>query len=859
MNKIGISPWPRRISLIASGLVVSIGLVVLIGWVLNLEVVKGVISGGQYMKPLTAFNFLLLGAALYCSSSAGVPPLAQRTTGILQAIGQICAGTVVLIGMIKLGRYLGIWSLDLDGLFLGKAAPPTSAAVSLSFILLGCALFLAKYVRAFLLFQFMVLTVIVISWLALSHYVYGGAELFFYSRMAIHTSLTFLILSTGILCLRPDLGLTLVFASDTVGGILSRRLLIPIIVLPIAMGWLRLEAERAGLFEAEAATALSGLIGVIIFAGLVWATAAVLNKTDLKRRAAEENLRDQINRLELLRQITNATGEHEDLQGIFRMIIHSLEDRLPVDFGCVGFYDPVASALRIGEVGDCNPPLKALKQTQFVVSDEERSLFLEGKLLYQRDISQCEFPFRRQLMTAGLRSVVFVPLIVEGKLFAAMVVARRGVDSFSNSDCEFLKYLGEHASLAVHQIQLYNSLRRAYDDLRSTQQVLTQQERLRALGQMAAGIGHDISNSVSPVVLSLEALLRTERYLSPKARGSLEMVKRAMDDVTQTLLRMREFYRRSDPQPKLQPVRLNDMVMQTVELTRARWNSIPQRKGLVIRVSTELSSDIPMIAGIENEIREALTNLIFNAVDAMPQGGLITIRTGLAEARQVQGISQNHERIYLEVSDTGTGMDEETLRRCVEPFFTTKGEQGTGLGLATVYGVAERHGAEVRIKSTLGKGTTISLIFAATSVTPAMPAGNGPSMQSVPQRILVIDDDPLLLSTLAGILSTDGHSVITANGGQAGIEVFASRQKSKEPFEIVITDLSMPNIDGKKVASTVKEISPRVPVILLTGWGYEPGPEEELPPHVDFILSKPSRLGDLRRAIALCQQRNRAA
>ena len=201
---------------------------------------------------------------------------------------------------------------------------------------------------------------------------------------------------------------------------------------------------------------------------------------------------------------------------------------------------------------------------------------------------------------------------------------------------------------------------------------------------MASGIAHDINNALSPVSLYTQSLLEREPNLSARTRDYLETIQRAVEDVAHTVARMREFYRQREPQLTLMPVHLNLLVQQVVDLTRARWSDMPQLRGTVITLSTELAAQLPAIAGIESEIREALINLIFNAVDAVPGGGTLTLRTKLVTG------AEGHGQVRIEVGDDGLGMDEETRRRCLEPFFTTKGERGTGLGLAMVYGVARR-------------------------------------------------------------------------------------------------------------------------------------------------------------------------
>jgi signal transduction histidine kinase/ActR/RegA family two-component response regulator len=434
------------------------------------------------------------------------------------------------------------------------------------------------------------------------------------------------------------------------------------------------------------------------------------------------------------------------------------------------------------------------------------------------------------------------PMVVESQVFGVLICARRDLDRFSSGECEFLKQVSEHTALAAHQAQLYAALQQAYDDLRQTQQQVLQQERLRALGQMASGIAHDINNAISPMALYTEALLEREPNLTERGRKQLEIIQRAVDDVAQTVARMGEFYRLREPQVALVPVDLNLLIEHVVDLTRARWSDMAQQRGAAIELKLELDHALPRMAAVESQIRDALVNLIFNAVDAMPQGGPLIIRT-----RTGAGAAQ--PLVVLEVIDSGIGMDEETRRRCLEPFFTTKGARGTGLGLAMVYGVAQRHGANLEIESTPGKGTLVRLEFAVAPIAAASSGGVHPTLMS-PQRILIIDDDPLLLKSLRDALESDGHEVTAANGGQAGINAFVESHAAGTPFPVVITDLGMPHVDGRKVAVTIKASVPATLVLMLTGWGRRLVAEGDVPPGVDQVLSKPPKLADLRAAIA---------
>ncbi|HEY4211097.1 MAG TPA: PAS domain S-box protein [Steroidobacteraceae bacterium] len=569
------------------------------------------------------------------------------------------------------------------------------------------------------------------------------------------------------------------------------------------------------------------------------------------RKAQERRVHAQLERLDLLEQVTRAIGERQDLRSIFTVVLGALEERLPIDFGCVCLYSSPETFVVVNSVGAASQTLAQELSLQagsrVEIDGNGLSRCVSGKLVYEPELMQVlEFPFPQRLAGGGLRAMVIAPLRVESHVFGVLVAARRQPNSFSSTDCEFLRQITEHTALAAAQTELYNELKIAYDDLRQTQQSVMQQERLRALGQMASGIAHDINNAISPIMLYAEFILEQETDLSARTRDFLTTMQQAISDVSDTVARMREFYREREPQMALKPVRLNELAAQVIDLTRARWSDMALRKGLVIRVQTDLTADLPEIMGVESELREAFTNLMLNASDALPQGGTITLRTRVGE----QPSAPAETRVHLEVSDNGVGMTEETRQRCLEPFFTTKGEQGTGLGLAMVYGTAQRHGADVEIESAQGLGTTVRLSFPLpTSDATAAPEARAPLMPPR-MKILVVDDDPVLLKSLRDTLEGDGHAVEIAPGGETGIDLFRQALEQNKPFSVVITDLGMPNVDGRKVAAAVKAASPGTPVLLLTGWGQRLVADDDVPAHIDKVLSKPPRIAQLRGALA---------
>jgi len=565
-----------------------------------------------------------------------------------------------------------------------------------------------------------------------------------------------------------------------------------------------------------------------------------------ERRQAEQRLTAQLARLDLLNQITRAIGHRQDLQSIYRVVIRALEDHLPIAFGCICEYQAAQQRLTVACLGlesqAVAQELGLTEQTAISVDSDGLARCIDAQLVYEPDTSLLPFTFPRRLSAGGLRSLVAAPLQVEGQVFGVLIAARRQADSFSSGECEFIKQVSEHVALAAHQAQLFTALQVAYDELKQNQQAVAQQERLRVMGQMASGIAHDINNALTPASLYCQMLLENHSGLNARDREYTIIIQRAIDDVAQSVARMKEFYRPRDSDSLHQSIDINRVIEQVIELTRARWQTIPRERGVTVEMQTELASDLPPVLGSEAEIRDALVNVVLNAVDAMPKGGRIVFRSRVIDAH---GIS-------VEVIDTGSGMDEATRARCLEPFFTTKGERGSGLGLSMVYGMVERHAAAIDIESQVGRGTQVAITF------PVIVGANGqPSRQPVgvlrptrALRLLLVDDDPILLRSLSDVLRHDGHQAITANGGQQGLEAFRLAQQSGEVFDAVITDLGMPQLDGRAVAIAIKSLAPTVPVILLTGWGHRLVAEQDTPPGVDRVLSKPPKLEPLRAALA---------
>jgi PAS domain S-box-containing protein len=367
-------------------------------------------------------------------------------------------------------------------------------------------------------------------------------------------------------------------------------------------------------------------------------------------------------------------------------------------------------------------------------------------------------------------------------------------------------------------------------ELQTTQQQMIEQERLRALGQMASGIAHDFNNSLTVLQGLIElANLKLSRNMLPAAelQRYLSLMQTATQDAAKVVRRLREFYRHRDQREAVAAVDLNAMVRDTVELTTPSWKHQQEASGSFIQVELALH-DVPPVAGVAAELREALTNLIMNAVTAMPQGGTLTLATDLADGQ-----------VRVQVRDTGVGMTDEQRRRCIEPFYTTKGPAGTGLGLSIVHGTVERHRGRLEITSEPGHGTTVALSFPPAIAATELRGDLAAARRQTSRHILVVDDEAAVRETVAGLLRELGHQVaMVASARQALAAVEA------EPFDLVLTDLAMPEMNGEQLMAQLKARFPHLKVALMTGFGDFMRAASETTAHGDALLGKPFDVGE---------------
>ena len=413
---------------------------------------------------------------------------------------------------------------------------------------------------------------------------------------------------------------------------------------------------------------------------------------------------------------------------------------------------------------------------------------------------------------------------------------RERTEALERANARLQEEVAERRKAEAAVLESNSQLATALARLKKTQDEIIQRERMHALGRMANGIAHDFNNALAPILGFSELLLmKPETLTDPRrARGYLEMIHKSAKESAVIVARLREFYRYRDEREIFMPVVINDLVLHVISLTQPRWKDQALAAGVMIDVRTEMSN-VPTVPANESELREALANLVFNAIDAIPKRGTITIRT------EVMG-----RWLVVTVTDDGLGMTEEVHARCLEPFFSTKSMEGTGLGLGSVYGIVRRHDGEIEIQTEQGRGTSvaISLPLERASRPPDAPKPPRPALAAL--RILVVEDEPLVREVLSVYLQEDQHEVALAENGRLGLEKFIA----EGPFDLVMTDRAMPEMNGDALAAEIKKLNPQQPLILLTGFGDLMTEAGEQPTGVDLVVSKPFTLATLRSAMA---------
>jgi nitrogen-specific signal transduction histidine kinase/CheY-like chemotaxis protein len=377
---------------------------------------------------------------------------------------------------------------------------------------------------------------------------------------------------------------------------------------------------------------------------------------------------------------------------------------------------------------------------------------------------------------------------------------------------------------------------------------LLQTEKLRSLGELSAGVAHDFNNILAIIIGRCQMLKNNQahpiadekRKTMIELKSGLDIIEKAALDGAETVSRIQQFSRKDQNNKNFVTLDINDLLNDVVEYTRALREDVTQNKGINFSVIKNTSPVSPII-GHASQLREVFINLIKNAVDAMPDGGTITIETFM-----------DGNNVVIKVADDGRGIPAEIKERIFDPFFTTKGSQSAGLGLSISYGIISRHYGTITVDSSAGKGTTFSIYLPQTLKAKQADAAmkKDEISASGPARILIIDDEEEIRGLLQEIVSADGHVADIASDGVTGLEKLCG-----QAYDLVFTDLGMPGLTGWDVAKKVKEINDKIPVALITGYQISSETENLQGKGVDFILYKPFHITEVQKLVAQGIQR----
>jgi signal transduction histidine kinase len=562
-------------------------------------------------------------------------------------------------------------------------------------------------------------------------------------------------------------------------------------------------------------------------------------------RGSTDRLEDLVFKLSTLNEVVELAARVPELNELLSLVLERTMRTVRAGIGSIMLLDHDRQVLRV--VAARGLPEEIVGSAEVRVGEGIAGKVVQiGEPVLVEDISVDPRFGKPSEARYGSGAFMCLPVRVEDRIIGVVNLAKSAAaapsPAFSPTDLLFLNTLMTHIAYAVDNARLLqearlaaNRLRSAMEDLRTTQTRVVEGETLRAMGQMASGMAHHVNNLLA--VISGRTQLMLVRGPAPEMRRPLEIIQRATFDAAEVVRRVLGFAS-MQAVPAATPVDFNEIVREVVELTRPRWRDEAQMHSLTIDVQLELG-DIARVAGEAPALREVVMNLIFNAIDALPSGGTIHIATWGADTW-----------IFCAVADDGVGMNEEVRRRAHEPFFTTKGPQGTGLGLSVAHSIVQRHRGELSLRPNEPRGTVVTLRLpqAAPGATATEPA---PTPQGSPLRILIIDDELSVREALADSLAEDGHAVIQAASGPEGL----ARLADGITVDVVVTDLGMPEMTGWDVARAVRTRYPGLPVGLVTGWAValEIGDEERR--GVDFLIAKPYSMEALRAAFTTIQPR----
>ncbi|XOV88316.1 MAG: ATP-binding protein [Pseudomonadota bacterium] len=572
-------------------------------------------------------------------------------------------------------------------------------------------------------------------------------------------------------------------------------------------------------------------------------------------RLYQQRIRD----LSLLRRLGDAISCELELADATDTILEILVDELDITNASIMLISPCSNKLSLqsarSEDPDIIPANPERESPEIRVAEGIGNTVIETRqpILIQDAGSDA----RVAGQAVRLGSLLCLPLIVRDRTIGVLNLSHSRRAAFGQGDLNGLTIVANQIAMLLENAEHYQKIRdinldleykvrertahleAANRELQETRNSLLQSERMSALGQMASGVAHDFNNTLAGIIGNTQLLL--EEVKNEEVTSRLRAVELAARDGAATVKRIQEFSR-VNRDTEFVPLDLNALIQETVTMTAPLWKDQVQRRGITVDLETHLG-ELPAVMGNASELREVLTNMIINALDAMPEGGSLVIRTSVAE-----------DRVLLTVADNGAGVPAELLDRLFDPFFTTKGPNNSGLGLSVAYGIIRRHGGKISVCSEAGQGTRFNIeLRPSKDKVPETPHSE-PVRQTSPARILLVDDDPFVRDVLVSMLQHAGHEVVAFECGQKALAQF-----NEESFPLVLTDLGMPGMSGWDVAAAIRQQCPLTRVIMITGWGRELDITEAKSRGVDYVLPKPFELSTVTNMVAEALESRSAA
>ena len=875
-TRLTASPHARWLSLArGAGLFgAAIGVAVLAGWVLNVDELKSLAPGLIAMKANTALGFVLAGAALWSKSHE-----VGRSAVVRRRIGSAFGGAGALIGLLTLAEYATGRGLGIDELLfrepagaIGTLAPGRMAPASaVCLLLVGVALMLdVRRERQGRLAELLAVAAAVPALASGLAYLYGASNLYGLGRdtqMAVHTVVVFLVLSAGLLCLQPERGPVGLLRRDDPGGMIARRLFPAALVLPVAVGLLKVTGDRAGLWEPRFGVVLVALTHVVLYSTLATWAAWSLSRATAVRNRAEAALRESEGRFQALFEqspaikllVDSVTGEIVDAnvaaadfygypaEQLRTMSITQI-DTLPAAEVHAGLARALADGsarlrsrdrLASGDVRDVDvftAPVEigGRRLREEIVHDVTEQTRAEQALSESHSLNEAlleTIPFGIDIVDAHGRLLFMNGAMKE--TVGRTALGEQCWDVYKDdrrqcADCPLIEpirvgetriiestgVLGGRIFEIGHTGMVYRgepALLEIFHDV-TDRKLLEERvhlsQKMEAVGQLAGGVAHDFNNLLTVINGAAELALGRAGD-DAKLHHELEQIMSAGGRAEELIQQLLAFGRRQMLQPRV--VDLNAVVGDTEKLLR-------RLLGEDIRMISSLATDLGRVRADPGQIGQVLMNLAVNARDAMPGGGSLTLETSNVEldestARTLIEVEPG-PYVVLTVGDTGRGMDDATKARAFEPFFTTKpfGE-GAGLGLATVYGIVQQLGGAISVHSEPEEGTTFKLYFPmigdAVTETPSRPP---PASRTGSEHILLVEDEEIVRDLIVEMLEQQSYRVTAAGDPATALEL------SGNDYDLLLTDVIMPTMNGRELVDRLAVDHPDLKTIYMSGY-----------------------------------------